>query len=194
MDSKIAEQILDELAPTFEGIESQSAALLQFLKEKGIASDQDLAPYLEQAAAASSVRWRALRVRMGRLFSLAEKSEEEKLAKKAEKTDSTAAKTQAAGDQQAKAPEPWSQPAKADKQTPAERSEKQESQAAEKQSAGDEKREEAAQQRQTREPSSPAAKDKKQPSGHDEKPFSSEKPVTGDKQKNDASDKEKNAA
>jgi hypothetical protein len=77
MDSKIAEQILDELAPTFERIESQSAAMLQFLKEKGIASDQQLAPYLEQASAASSVRWRALRVRMGRLLSMAQKSEDE---------------------------------------------------------------------------------------------------------------------
>lgn len=81
MDSQIAEQILDELAPTFERIESQSAAILQFLKEKGIASDEQLAPYLEQASAASSVRWRALRVRMGRLFSMAEKNEDEKRAK-----------------------------------------------------------------------------------------------------------------
>lgn len=77
MDSKIAEQILDELAPTFERIESESAAIRQFLKDKGIATDEQLAPYLEQASAASSVRWRALRVRMGRLFSMAEKSDEE---------------------------------------------------------------------------------------------------------------------
>jgi hypothetical protein len=77
MDSKIAEQILDELAPTFERIESQSAAILQFLKEKGIATDEELAPYFEKASAASSVRWRALRVRMGRLFSMAEKSDAE---------------------------------------------------------------------------------------------------------------------
>jgi len=81
MDAKIAEQILDELAPTFEGIESRSEAILHFLKDKGIATDEELAPYLEQAAAASSVRWRALRVRMGRLFALAEKSEEEHLAR-----------------------------------------------------------------------------------------------------------------
>ena len=82
MDSKIAQQILDELAPTFERLESQSAAILQLLKEKGIASDEELAPYLEEASAASSVRWRALRVRMGRLLSMAEKNEDEKRAEK----------------------------------------------------------------------------------------------------------------
>ena len=85
MDSKIAQQILDELAPTFERIESQSAAMLQYLKEKGIASDEQLAPYLEEASAASSVRWRALRVRMGRLLSMAEKNEGEKRAIEDEK-------------------------------------------------------------------------------------------------------------
>jgi hypothetical protein len=81
MDFKIAEQILDELAPTFERIESQSAAILQFLKQQGIASDEQLASYLEQASAASNVRWRALRVRMGRLLAMAEKKEDEKRTK-----------------------------------------------------------------------------------------------------------------
>jgi hypothetical protein len=81
MDSKIAEQILEELAPTFEAVETQSAAILQFLKDRGIASEEQLAPYLEQAATASSVRWRALRVRMGRLLSMAEKSADENRAK-----------------------------------------------------------------------------------------------------------------
>lgn len=85
MDSKIAEQILDELAPTFEAIESRSDAILHFLKDKGIADDEQLAPYLEQAAAASNVRWRALRVRMGRLFAMAEKSDEERTAKETAK-------------------------------------------------------------------------------------------------------------
>jgi hypothetical protein len=107
MDAKIAEQILDELAPAFEALESQSAAILQFLKDKNIADDDQLAPYMEKAAAASSVRWRALRVRMGRLFALAEKSEEEKQAKKeAEKEGEGGSKRggQSASEQ---APEPW---------------------------------------------------------------------------------------
>jgi|SRR5579864_126455 len=99
MESKIAEQILDELAPAFEAIETQSAALMQFVKEKGIATDEQLAPYLEQAAAASSVRWRALRVRMGRLFSMAEKSDDE--TRKKEKTEVKAAKGTQADNQAA---------------------------------------------------------------------------------------------
>lgn len=85
MDSKIAEQMLDELAPTFEAIESRSDAILKFLKDKNLATEDQLAPYLEQAAAASSVKWRALRVRMGRLLALAEKSDEEHMAKEAAK-------------------------------------------------------------------------------------------------------------
>src|SRR5437868_12814349 len=68
MDSETAEQILDELAPTFQKLETESAAIVQFLKAKGVANDDELAPYIEQAANASSVRWRAIRVRMARLL------------------------------------------------------------------------------------------------------------------------------
>jgi len=107
MDAKIAEQILDELAPTFEAIESQSAAILQFLKDKNIANDEQLAPYMEKAAAASSVRWRALRMRMGRLFSLAEKSEEETLAKKEAEEKKKDSITPGAKWASQQAPEPW---------------------------------------------------------------------------------------
>jgi len=113
MDSKIAQQILDELAPTFERIESQSAAILQFLKEKEIASDEQLAPYLEQASAASSVRWRALRVRMGRLFLMAEKNEDEKLAKQADEGKSAVKATSDAQVADAKKVKPDREPEKA---------------------------------------------------------------------------------
>jgi hypothetical protein len=77
MDSKIADEIIEELASTFQKLETQSAALLEFVREKGIAKDNDLAPYMERAAAASAVRWRATRVRMAHLFASAEKKAEE---------------------------------------------------------------------------------------------------------------------
>lgn len=77
MDSEIANELLEELASALQPIEAQNAALLEFIREKGIAKDDELAPYLERAAAASAVQWRAMRVRMARLFASAEKKAEQ---------------------------------------------------------------------------------------------------------------------
>lgn len=71
MNSQIADEILEELASTFKKFETQSAALLEFVKDRGIVKEDDLAPYMERAAAASAVRWRATRVRMARLLASA---------------------------------------------------------------------------------------------------------------------------
>ena len=96
MDPEIVEQIFDEMIPTFQSLEAQSAAIMQFLKDKGIASDDQLAPYLEQAANASSVRWRVARLRMARLLAAADKSEKaakEPVASATAQAEKTAEKT-----------------------------------------------------------------------------------------------------
>ncbi len=78
MDEEIVHQILDELLSALEPLDTHSAALLQFLKAKGIATDEDLAPFLEQAGNASNVRWLAARVRINSLISSAMKITETK--------------------------------------------------------------------------------------------------------------------
>ena len=64
-DGKVGDELLDELFSALEDLETQSAGILQFLKDKGLATEKDLAPYLEEAANASEVRWRAARLRYG---------------------------------------------------------------------------------------------------------------------------------
>lgn len=74
INEDIAQEILHELFSSLEAMETQSAAILQFLKDKGLASEQDLAPYFEQAGNASNVKWRAARVRIDHLLSSAIKA------------------------------------------------------------------------------------------------------------------------
>jgi hypothetical protein len=71
MDEEILKQVFDELFSTLEPLETQSAALLQFMKAKGIATDEELAPFLEAAGNASNVRGRAARLRTAALISSA---------------------------------------------------------------------------------------------------------------------------
>jgi len=77
-------EILDELFSLLESLEAQSLALTQFLKEQGIATDEKLAPYLDRAGNASSVKWRAARARMHYLLSPIPKQATEKEKDKSE--------------------------------------------------------------------------------------------------------------
>jgi len=86
MDLTPIKETFDELFSHLEAMETQSSALLQFLKDKEHVTDKDLAPYLEQAGNTSNVKWLATRLRMERLFESAEQTEENAAQeKKAEK-------------------------------------------------------------------------------------------------------------
>lgn len=76
MDEATLQEVFEELFQSLEDAETQSAAILQFLKAKGFANDEDLAPYFEHASKASSVRWVATRARINRLLTAATKSTE----------------------------------------------------------------------------------------------------------------------
>lgn len=81
IDEKVVKQILEQIFSSVEDVETQSAAILQFLKDKGMANDEELAPYFERAKTSSGVRWVAIRARVDYLLSSAiNKEEEEKAA------------------------------------------------------------------------------------------------------------------
>jgi hypothetical protein len=77
MDEKIIQDILTDVFASLEPLDAQCDAILQFLKAKGFATDKELAPFLEQAANASNVRWLAARIRIRSLISSAMKTTEE---------------------------------------------------------------------------------------------------------------------
>ena len=83
MDEKIVQEILHELFASLEALDTQSTAILQFLKDKGIANEE--ASHLEQAGKGSSVRWLAVRVRMNYLLSSALKTAEQDAKKESPK-------------------------------------------------------------------------------------------------------------
>ncbi len=49
MNENIAREILHELISSLEALETQSGAVLQLLKDKGLASEEELSPCLELA-------------------------------------------------------------------------------------------------------------------------------------------------
>ena len=85
IDEKIVQEILHELFASLEALDTQSAAILQFLKDKGIANEEELASHLKQAGEGSGVRWLALRVRIDYLLSSAINAAEQDAKKESPK-------------------------------------------------------------------------------------------------------------
>lgn len=81
------EQIFSDLFRYLEVVETQNAAILQLLKDKKVVSEKKFASYLEQAAVASDVKWRAARVRMEHLLASAPEPKPEVKAEAAPKTE-----------------------------------------------------------------------------------------------------------
>lgn len=85
IDANPIREVLDDLFTLLEALETQNIAVLQFLKDQGIAPDDQLAPYLNRAGNASSVKWRAARARMNHLLAPAPKKASEPTAEKPSK-------------------------------------------------------------------------------------------------------------
>jgi hypothetical protein len=90
MINEAMKEILNELFSHLERLETQSEAILQFLKEKKRVTEKQLAPYLEQAGNASNVKWRAARIRIEHLLSPEHPEKEVKLGKQPELHEETA--------------------------------------------------------------------------------------------------------
>ena len=100
MDESAVNEILDEIVSSLEPLEAQSTAILHFLKAKGIATDEDLTPFMEEAKNASNIRWRAFRLRTAALISSAMKPPEEAPQRQKEQPAKAQAADAASGKQQ----------------------------------------------------------------------------------------------
>jgi hypothetical protein len=68
-----AEQVFQEILPYLEILDAQIGGVIQFLKDKGITTSEELAKYVEKADRGSNVREVGFRARMEYLFSSAAK-------------------------------------------------------------------------------------------------------------------------
>src|ERR1700674_4543138 len=96
-NNNIVQEILHDLFSSLEALETENTAILQVLKDKGIATDEELASHLEQAGNASSVRWRGVRVTADYLFAsairAAEQAAEKESSRRAENKQEAKAAT-----------------------------------------------------------------------------------------------------
>jgi len=88
-NNNFVQEILLDVFSSLEALETQNTAILQFLKDKGLATGEELASHLEQAGNASSVRWRGVRVRADYLFASAIKAAEQAAEKESPKPAET---------------------------------------------------------------------------------------------------------
>ena len=127
MKNEAIKEVFHELFSHLERLEAQNDAIIQLLKEKKRVTDKVFAPYLEQAAKASDVRWRAARVRIDHLLASigdeekdrSEKKVEDKIEKKPEIADekqAASAPGKKPGEAAAKAAEPAPREAAGNKQ------------------------------------------------------------------------------
>ena len=122
MNVDLAQELLNELGSSLQDMETQHAALLQFLKDNGMLTDDQFAPYLAQAAKASAVRWRAARVRLESVLS-AERQKEEKREEDEKRqaatgggpaSKNTGSRIETKNDDGTASPGPWTGEAKVD--------------------------------------------------------------------------------
>jgi hypothetical protein len=97
VDQNDIDEILDVLLSHLEAAEVRSTALLQLLKHNGTVTDEQLAPYLEQASNASEIKSHAVRLRLKRILSSLMPDPDE------EKKHDEAAAQKAASDQKVEA-------------------------------------------------------------------------------------------
>jgi hypothetical protein len=97
MDEAAVQQIFTELFEALEPLDTQISGLLQFLKSKGIATEEELAPFLEQAGNASNIRWLAARLRTDALISSALKPAEKSAGPDTAENSTPASKIQRDG-------------------------------------------------------------------------------------------------
>ena len=68
MSDNPIQEVFNDLFRHLEVLETQNAAILQVLKDKKLITEKKFSSYLDQAAVASDIKWRAARVRMEHLF------------------------------------------------------------------------------------------------------------------------------